>query len=78
MSPAIAYDLEPWCELVRSEFVEVPGLRLTPSQAQKLWGLDERTCHRVLRRLMEANYLVPTEDGQFCRADQIDGAASLD
>jgi hypothetical protein len=24
----------------QGEFIEMPGLRLTPAQAQRLWGLD--------------------------------------
>ena len=28
---------------VRGEFLEMPGLRLTRAQAQRLWGLDEET-----------------------------------
>ena len=27
---------------VREEFREMPGLRLTPAQARRLWGLDRR------------------------------------
>src|SRR5688572_20900769 len=27
-----------------SEYLEMPGLRLTRRQAQRLWGLDEETC----------------------------------
>jgi hypothetical protein len=25
---------------VKGEYLEMPGLRLTPAQAQRLWGLD--------------------------------------
>jgi hypothetical protein len=77
MSTAVARDLEPLCELVRSEFGELPGLRLILSQAQTLWSLDESTCRRVLQKLVDADFLVRI-DGEFCRADQIDGAASID
>jgi len=29
---------------IRSEFIEMPGLRLTPAQAAKLWGVDDASC----------------------------------
>jgi hypothetical protein len=33
---------------IRAEFLEMPGMRLTFSQAKRLWGLDEQTCpHRL-------------------------------
>jgi hypothetical protein len=39
---------------VYSEFLEMPGLRLTRQQAQRLWGLDERTCAALLESLVDA------------------------
>jgi hypothetical protein len=35
---------------VQSEYVEMPGLKLTESQARRVWGLDGNTCSAVLRR----------------------------
>lgn len=35
----------------------MPGLRLTVPQAGRLWGLDERTCGRLLERLVEFGFL---------------------
>ena len=78
MSAAIALDLRPLCELVRAEYDELPGVRLTSVQAQRLWGLDDATCRRLLQRLVDDDFLVRTGENVFCRADQIDGAASLD
>jgi hypothetical protein len=42
---------------VRGEFNEMPGLRLTPQQAARLWGLEPRTCDEVLRQLVAAAFL---------------------
>jgi hypothetical protein len=78
MSTVLARDLEPWCELVRSEFGELPGLRLTLAQAQRLWSIDAPLCRRVLQTLLNERFLSLTDDGQYCRADCIDGAASID
>jgi hypothetical protein len=52
-------------ERVRSEFMEWPGLRLTPSQAQKLWGLQPAECAAVLQALEDAAFLYRNRDGAF-------------
>jgi Fic family protein len=64
-------DLPPMGDIVnriRSEFFEMPGLRLTRAQAQRLWGLDERTTRQVLEELLELHFLQQTADGMFRRA----------
>jgi hypothetical protein len=42
---------------VRSEFIEMPGLRLRLDQAQRLWNLDRHACELVLTSLVEARFL---------------------
>jgi hypothetical protein len=42
---------------VRSEFIEMPGLRLRIDQAQRLWNLDRVMCESVLRSLVDAKFL---------------------
>jgi hypothetical protein len=42
---------------VYGEFLEMPGLRLTSRQAQRLWGLDEQTCRKLLDFLVDAKFL---------------------
>ena len=54
---------------VRGEFLEMPGLRLTPEQAQRLWRLDEHACNAVLGALVDARFLARTRDGAFVRDD---------
>jgi hypothetical protein len=49
----------------RAEYLEMPGLRLTRAQAQRLWGLDSRTCEQLLRSLTETRFLAQTRDGAF-------------
>src|SRR4029079_7758828 len=39
---------------IRGEFLEMPGLRLTCEQAQRLYGLDPALCRRALWRLLPA------------------------
>ena len=47
---------------VRSEFIEMPGLRLRIDQAQRLWNLDRTVCETVLLSLVEAKFLGRFED----------------
>jgi len=54
-------------ERVYSEFVEMPGLRLTLPQAQRLLGLDEHTCRGLLEQLVEARFLWRGENGVYAR-----------
>lgn len=48
---------------VRAEFLEMPGLKLTVWQAQRLWGVDRPTCEAVIETLTEAQFLSRTRDG---------------
>jgi hypothetical protein len=54
---------------VRGEFLEMPGLRLTPEQARRLWRLDQSACEIVLGALVDARFLARTRDGAFVRQD---------
>lgn len=54
---------------IKSEFVEMPGLRLTSAQAQRLWGLDAEFCESILGALVDAKFLLRTGDGVFVRVD---------
>ncbi len=38
---------------IRAEFLEMPGLVVTPFDAERLWGVSPRTCEAVLRALLE-------------------------
>jgi hypothetical protein len=52
---------------VCGEFLEMPGLRLTCKQAQRLWGLDEPTCRQLLEYLVGAGFLRPSGNGMYAR-----------
>jgi hypothetical protein len=54
---------------VRGEYIEMPGLRLTSAQAQRLWGLDRAACESLLGALVDAKFLLRTRDGAFVRSD---------
>ena len=49
---------------VQGEYLEMPGLRLTTAQAQRLWGLDRAACDAVLDA---PEFLVRSSDGAFLR-----------
>jgi len=58
-----------WVQLVRGEYLEMPGLRLTRSQVQRLWGLANDECDAVICELIAAGFLRRTPGGTYIRAD---------
>ena len=62
-------DLEILTRRVREEFREMPGLRLTPAQATRLWGLEQDLCRQVIDTLVAAEYLRWTPAGSVTRAE---------
>jgi hypothetical protein len=54
---------------IQGEYVEMPGLRLTAAQAQRLWGLEQDICDALLGALVDAKFLARTRDGAFIRLD---------
>jgi hypothetical protein len=55
---------------IRAEYWEMPGLKLTPAQAQRLWGLDRESCDTLLADLVCTGFLARTRDGAFVRHDR--------
>jgi hypothetical protein len=53
---------------IRGEYNEMPGLRLTIAQAQRLWGLDRAECDAVVCALVDAKFLIRNRDGTFARS----------
>ena len=53
--------------VVRAEYAEMPGLSVTLAQAQRLWGVDERTCRRVFDGLVARGVLRRTAKGCYVR-----------
>lgn len=54
---------------IQGEYLEMPGLRLTGPQAQRLWGLDQEMCSALLGALVEAKFLAQARDGSFVRME---------
>jgi hypothetical protein len=76
MSPEPARANEEVIRRVQGEFLEMPGLRLTPAQARRLWGLDAASCDALLVALVDAKFLFRTRDGAFMRVEQAAPAKS--
>jgi hypothetical protein len=52
---------------ISGEYLEMPGLRLTCEQAQRLWGIDHETCRGLLDELVASRFLGLTQEGQYTR-----------
>lgn len=50
-----------------NEYIEMPGLRLTSEQAQRLWGVDVQTCTALMESLIDLGFLVRRPDGKYAR-----------
>jgi DNA-binding IclR family transcriptional regulator len=54
---------------IRGEFGEMPGLRLTSTQAARLWHLDATTVTALLATLVDAKFLYRTPAGAYKRVE---------
>ena len=52
---------------IRAEYIEMPGLTLTPEQVQRLCGVDSALCDSILRVLVESGFLSQRADGAYAR-----------
>jgi hypothetical protein len=51
-------------ELMQMEYAEMPALRLTFWQVQRLWNLSQEQCEQALTA---SGFLVLTTDGEYVR-----------
>jgi hypothetical protein len=66
---ATEIDTEAWLQMMRAEYLEIPGLSLTKSQAQRLWGLDGPTCDALLDLMVQTRFLRRTENALYVLAE---------
>lgn len=52
---------------VRAEFAEMPCTRVTPEQAQSLFGLGDSASQWILDRLTAEGFLARTPQGEYVR-----------
>jgi hypothetical protein len=53
---------------VRGEYLEMPGLRLTLEQMQRLGGVERSLCQMVLDALVDEKFLCVKSDGAYARS----------
>ena len=54
---------------MQTEWIEMPRLKLTRPQAQRLWSLDAKTCDLIFSSLEAAHFLKRHGEDSFMRAD---------
>ena len=55
-------------ELIRMEYAELPGLKLTFWQAQRLWNLSDAVCAGARQALTDGRFLSRAADGAYVRS----------
>jgi len=63
-----AHHIEDTLERLRSEFLAMPRLCLTPSEVARLVNVDPPTARDLLQTLYESHFLKCTREGRFTRA----------
>jgi hypothetical protein len=59
---------ERFLQRIRAEYLEMPGLRLTQRQVERLCGVEHTVCQMVLAALVETKFLCVKADGCYGRA----------
>jgi hypothetical protein len=54
-------------ERIRAEYLEMPGMRLTAEQVQRLCGVDASVCQLVMDSLVAMKFLCVHPDGTYAR-----------
>jgi hypothetical protein len=52
---------------IQAEYLEMPGLTLTPSQAARLWNLNARQSEVLLAELVDRQFLMRDQHGAYRR-----------
>ena len=55
------------CMRIRTEYIEMPDLKLTLAQVRRLCGLRPDVCDAAVRSLVGSGFLWETADGAFRR-----------
>ena len=69
MQESVSENFCEWVRLIQSEYAEMPGLRLSKQQAQRLWNLDARSTDLIFTALESAQYLKRIPNDMYIRAD---------
>jgi hypothetical protein len=68
---AQARDMKGLDAVIRGEFNEMPGMRLTMAQACRLWGLTPDVAQAVIRSLVFGGVLTFDDRGRVCRPQDL-------
>ena len=69
MQQSVVENFCEWVHLIQAEYAEMPGLRLSKRQAQRLWNLDARSTEMIFTALEAANFLKRMPNDLYIRAD---------
>jgi len=58
-----------WMDLIRAEYLEMPGLSLTGPQFERMWNLTPDLAEILLQELQRVCFLRRTKKGTYVRAD---------
>jgi hypothetical protein len=61
-------NVTPWLELIRAEYLEMPGLKLTEAQVRRFWSLEAAACDALLAALVDARFLAKTRQESYVLA----------
>ena len=59
-----------WLGLIRAEYLEISGLRLTQAEVQQLWDLEPSLAGAILSALVSEGLLTRTTEGTYILRDQ--------
>jgi len=68
MSGFPAHEIDTLVRRAEAEYREMPGLSLTPQQAQRMLGINRVACREVLTELTYHGFLRRTSRGTYVRA----------
>jgi hypothetical protein len=61
---------------IRTEYVEMPDLKLTGRQVQRLWNLSQEVCEAALALLLREGFLAQTANGRYVRSGVLRAATT--
>jgi hypothetical protein len=65
--------LDPLAVSILREYEEMPGLKLTKRQVQRMWSLDAKTCDSLLAELQRFHVLQLTPDRRYALDEERPG-----
>ena len=67
-----SHRIEDALQLLRAEYLDMPGLSMTPTQVARLLDLDQPTAEVILEALEGSHFLERIPDGRFAHAQHQD------